>query len=417
MPTIKTVNALSSLAGGIAGGLQDAATQKRQAALDADRQRQQAVDNAFTQSRMNMAQRDQAIQEEIYARNKQSEDAARQGMQLASQSYTPFKSREEQLSTISGKVDPKQFEAISGFAKRKDAADGMLADIDHDLSSGFLDDVQAGPDGKDQRVPNPERQQQAMAIRQFLANGGDPDQAMRAYAPMRADIIGQRSQQLSTQHMFEQLQTQMTETAQRGLDTSEFALAMNELMAARDPVSMMNDRDFQHRLYLARQGLVAVPGEGRTEYQVPPSQAPALRALIIDNFRMKAEAELNAKNAAAEAQAKSADARMMDAETNRLKAENPKPPTEKADANPYRAAAGAGYKDPIDRRAYLYLDQNKADEDALPDDIRGLPIRLRMDVVSQLKKLEGNPAKLRAEAPKIFQRAKDEAAKNKEWLP
>jgi len=291
MPTVKFVNALDSFAGGLAGGLQSAQETKRQTALDAERQQQQTVENTLNQQRMSMAQRDQAMQEEIFSRNKANEEAARSAQAAMQAASAGGMTRADVLKNFAGKVDPDTYNSLETLAHRHDAKDEFSADIEHDIATGVLDDVQAGPDGKEQRIPNPERMGLAQNLLQMLKAGHDPVEIMRAYVPMKSEIIGQKSQQISTQRLFESKDAEIKDAQSRGYDTSELDLAFTELTHSRDPQKLLNDPKFQHRWDLARRGLVGIPGPDGEEFQVPPSQAPGVRKLVFESYQAKQERE------------------------------------------------------------------------------------------------------------------------------
>lgn len=409
MPTVKFVNALDSFAGGLAGGLQAAQETKRQTALDAERQQQQAVENTLNEQRMAMAQRDQAMQDEIFARKKANDDAARNAqaaMQIASQTG---KTRADVLKGFAGTVDPDTYTSLESLAFRHDARDEFSADIEHDIAAGVLDDVQAGPDGKEQRVPNPERMGLAQNLLQMLKAGHDPEEIMRAYVPMKAEIIGQKSQQIATQRLFESKDAEIKDAQSRGYDTSELDLAFTELTHARDPYKLLNDPKFQHRWDLGRRGLVGIPGPDGEEFQVPPSQAPAVRKLIYDAFQAKQEREARKAEQEVELNKQRIKTLADQGKAALIRAANPgsnrgKPYDE--DAELRKKAGDTGYKTPDEINAFVYLNssENKNAAQGMPDEVKSLPIVLQMDVLSQLKKI-GDPEKMRAAYPDILKRA------------
>lgn len=302
MPTIKTVNALSSLAGGIAGGLGQARSQKQDEQALALRARQAAVEEADNARRLAIAEQDQAMQADATKRAQAAQDATQQAFAIGAGNVpAPFKSRTDAMQSVLPKVDPRFANEIASFARSRDLADHTVAQIQNDLSNGLFDDVQAGPDGKEQRVPNPERQQSVSMILNDLNSGADPERALQRLAELRAPIIGQRIQAENKVRTITSAQKQLENAWTQGVDIGEATSLFHHMSNEIDPKEWLRDPLNRAQWDAALKGYALVPDSEGKPTMVHPDDRDRFVRMVYDAKQAKAEAD-HWKNALTQAQ-------------------------------------------------------------------------------------------------------------------
>lgn len=378
MPTVKFVNALDSFAGGLAGGLQSAQETKRQAALDVERQRRAAIEEADNARRLTMAEQDQAMQMESQRRAKEAADATQQAFATANAPREPqFKSRVDALGSVLPKVDPRFTKEIVNFANQRDLADHTVAQIQTDVANGLYDDVQAGPDGKEQRIPNPQRQTEVQGILADLQNGAAPEAALTRLANLRAPIIGQRSQMENSLRAVEGVRKRLENAWTQGIDISEATHLFHVMQNEVDPQEWLRDPVNKMSLESALRGYAVVTNDKGKPMEIHPAdrdehvrmvwekeQAEQRLAALTEEFaRYKAEREReNIEN-----DKKRADATMTSAEAALRRAG--KSPTVKPTFNPSSYAEF--------RKLYKAENPNESDETKIDAGARALMEKAR----------------------------------------
>lgn len=378
MPTVKFVNALDSFAGGLAGGLQSAQDQKRAAALDAERQRRAMIEEADNARRLTIAEQDQAMQMESQRRAKEAADATQQAFAAANAPVSPpFKSRIDAIGTVLPKVDPRFTKEIVDFANRRDLADHTVSQIQSDVANGLYDDVQAGPDGKEQRIPNPQRQMEVSSILEDLGKGADPEAALTRLANLRAPIIGQRSQMENRVRAIEGVRKRMETAWSQGIDISEATHLFNVMQNEVDPQEWLRDPMNRMSLDAALRGYAIVTNDRGKPIEIHPAdrdehvrmvwekqQAEQRLAALTEEFaRYKADRErsnIGNDETKARADLMNAEARMRDAG---------KPPTTKPTFNPSSYAEF--------RKLYKAENPNESDETKVDAGARALMEKAR----------------------------------------